>query len=128
MQAISTQGAPKAIGPYSQGTVWNDLIFLSGQIGINPASGNIESTSTEAQTAQVMKNLESVLKASGSDLSHVLRCTVFLTNLDDFQAFNVVYGSYFASAPPARTTVQVAKLPKGAKVEIDAIAYRGSPR
>ncbi len=124
MQAVSTEGAPKAIGPYSQAVIWNDLVFLSGQVAIDPSTGNIEADSTEAQTAQVMKNLQAVLKASGSDLNKVLRCTVFLTNLEDFQAFNLVYGSFFTSTPPARSTVQVSKLPKGAKVEIDAIAYK----
>ena len=124
MSSISTDSAPKAIGPYSQGIVFNDLVFVSGQIALNPQSGSIESTGIEAQTERVMKNLEGVLKAAGSDLSKVLKCTVFLQDLEDFAAFNKTYGSFFGSSPPARSTVQVAKLPRGAKVEIDVIAHK----
>ena len=122
--SISTDNAPKAIGPYSQGTIFNDILFLSGQIAINPQSGNIESSGIEGQTEQVMKNLQNVLKAGGSDLSKVLKCTVFLQDLEDYAAFNKIYGSFFGSTPPARTTVQAVKLPRGAKIEIDIIAHK----
>ena len=124
MQSIRTDDAPKAIGPYSQAIAYRDLLFLSGQIPINPQSGNIEATTIEGQTEQVMRNLRAVLVSAGSDLSRVLKCTVFLTDLKDFAAFNTEYGKHFGDMPPARSTVQVAKLPKDAKVEIEVIAYR----
>jgi len=124
MSPINTDSAPKAIGPYSQGIVFQDLLFLSGQVAINPVSGNIEASGIEGQTEQVMKNLQSVLKAGGSDFSKVVKCTVFLQDMEDFATFNKVYGSFFGPVPPARSTVQVAKLPKGAKVEIDVIAHK----
>lgn len=124
MQAVRTEDAPKAIGPYTQAVSFNDLIFVSGQIPINPKSGNVEATTIEAQTDQVMKNLKAILTASGSDLSKVLKCTVFLSDMSDFAAFNKVYGTYFGEVPPARSTVQVARLPRDVKVEVDAIAHR----
>lgn len=124
MQSIKSDEAPKAIGPYSQAIAFKDLLFVSGQIAINPASGNIEATSIEAQTEQVMKNIRSILLAAGSDLTRVLKCTVFLQDLKDYTAFNTVYGQFFADLPPARSTVQVARLPRDARVEIDVIAYR----
>jgi 2-iminobutanoate/2-iminopropanoate deaminase len=124
LKTISTEEAPKAIGPYSQAIEYEKLIFLSGQIPLNPKTGNIESSSIEDQTMQVMKNLQAVLKASGSDFSNVLRCTVFLTDLEEFQSFNKVYAAFFEANPPARSTVQVAKLPRNAKIEIDAIAVK----
>ena len=124
MQSIKSDDAPKAIGPYSQGVAFKDLLFVSGQIPINPKSGSIEATGIEGQTRQVMSNIQAVLVSGGSDLTRVLKCTVFLTDLQDFAAFNTVYGEYFMGAPPARTTVQVAKLPRDAKIEIDVIAYR----
>lgn len=123
MQSIKTERAPKAIGPYSQATTFGNLIFLSGQIPLDPKTGNIEATTIEGQTEQVMKNLEAVLLTAGSDLSKALKCTVFLVDMNDFSSFNKVYGSYFGQFPPARSTVQVAKLPKDAKIEIDIIAY-----
>lgn len=122
MKQVKTEEAPKTIGPYSQAVSTEELVFLSGQIPINPKTGNIEATTIEAQTEQVMKNLKAVLWASGSDLSHVLKCTVFLQDMNDFAAFNQIYGSYFDEVPPARSTVQAARLPRDAKVEIDAIA------
>jgi 2-iminobutanoate/2-iminopropanoate deaminase len=124
MHQIKTDDAPKAIGPYSQGVVMGDLLFLSGQIPINPSSGSIEATSIEGQTEQVMKNLQAVLRAYGSDFSKVLKCTVFLTDIGDFAAFNKVYGSFFGETPPARSTVQVSKLPRDSKIEIDVIAHK----
>ncbi len=124
MQSVKSEDAPKAIGPYSQATSYKDLLFLSGQIPLNPKTGNVEATSIETQTDQVMKNLQAVLSAGGSDLSKVLRCTVFLSDMNDFAAFNKVYGTYFGDVPPSRSTVQVARLPRDVKIEIDAIAYR----
>ena len=124
MNAIKTDDAPKAIGPYSQAVSYNDLVFLSGQIPINPRTGKIEATTIEAQTDQVLKNLLAVLKAAGTDLSKVVKCTVFLSNMEDFAAFNQVYATYFGDVPPARSTVQVARLPRDVKIEIDAIAHK----
>ena len=125
MKVISSEDAPKAMGPYSQAIASGSMIFLSGQIPLNPKSGSIEAETIEEQTAQVLNNLKAVLIAAGADLSHVVRCTVFLTDISEFTAFNKVYGSFFPSNPPARTTVQVAKLPRDAKIEIDAIAVKG---
>jgi 2-iminobutanoate/2-iminopropanoate deaminase len=124
LRTISTDKAPKAIGPYSQAIEVGGMIFCSGQIAINPRTGNIETKTIEEQTEQVLRNLEAVLKEAGTDLSHVVRCTVFLADLSEFAAFNKTYGSFFTSNPPSRSTVQVAKLPRDAKVEIDAIAYK----
>lgn len=120
---VSTTKAPAAIGPYSQAIVYNGLIFTSGQIPISPSTGSIDSSDIEAQTKQVMENLKEVLKAAGSDFSKVIKTTIFLTDMNDFAKVNEVYSSYFKSAPPARSTVQVAKLPKDAKIEIEMIAY-----
>lgn len=121
---VHTDAAPKAIGPYSQGisVPGGKLVFLSGQIPLDPATGQLVPGDIAAQTERVMKNLQAVLKAAGLDLSHVVRCTIFLMDLADFAVVNEVYGRYFQAAPPARATVQVAGLPKGARVEIDAIA------
>jgi 2-iminobutanoate/2-iminopropanoate deaminase len=124
MKEVRTDNAPKPIGPYSQALVHDELIFISGQIPINPASGTIEGKTIEEQVDQVMKNLSAILAEAGSDLSHVLRCTVFLADLTEFDGYNKVYGTYFKAGPPTRTTVQAAKLPRGAKVEIDAIAVK----
>jgi 2-iminobutanoate/2-iminopropanoate deaminase len=124
MQAIQTDNAPKAIGPYSQGIAFKDLLFVSGQIPINPKSGSVEATTIEAQTRQVMSNIQGILTAAGSDLKRVLKCTVFLSDMQDFVVFNAVYSEYFGQTPPARTTVQVARLPRDAKLEIDVIAFR----
>ena len=124
MNVISSEDAPKAIGPYSQAISSGTHVFLSGQIPLNPKSGNIEGKTIEEQTEQVLNNLKAVLSAAGTDLSHVVRCTVFLADLSEFGAFNKVYGTFFALNPPARSTVQVAKLPRDAKIEIDAIAVK----
>lgn len=124
MNVIRSEDAPKAIGPYSQAISSGTLVFLSGQIPLNPKSGNIEGKTIEEQTEQVLNNLKAVLSAAGTDLSHVVRCTVFLTDLSEFGAFNKVYGTFFALNPPARSTVQVAKLPRDSKIEIDAIAAK----
>jgi 2-iminobutanoate/2-iminopropanoate deaminase len=121
-QVISTEGAPKAIGPYSQAIRAGGLLFTSGQVAIDPATQQIIVGDVSAQTDRVLKNLSAVLQASGSSLEQVVRCTVFLKNMGDFAAMNEVYGKYFKQAPPARSTVEVARLPKDALVEIDAIA------
>jgi 2-iminobutanoate/2-iminopropanoate deaminase len=122
LKAVRAENAPKAIGPYSQAIVHGNLVFTSGQIAIDPKSGNIESDTLEGQTEQVLNNIRSILLATGTDLERVLRCTVYLTNIAEFQAFNNVYARFFGIIPPARTTVEVTRLPKGAKIEIDAIA------
>jgi len=121
-EIVSTKDAPAAIGPYSQAIKAAGLVFISGQIPLDPASGEIAGNSIEAQTERVMKNLEAVLKAAGSDLDKVIKTTIYLTDLSDFAVVNEIYGSYFNDAPPARATVEVSGLPKGVKVEIDAIA------
>lgn len=121
-EIIATDQAPKAIGPYSQAIKAAGLIFTSGQIAIDPATQQVISGDVAAQTDRVLRNLEAVLKSSGSGLEKVLRCTVFLKNMADFAAMNEVYGRYFKQAPPARSTVEVARLPKDVLVEIDVIA------
>jgi 2-iminobutanoate/2-iminopropanoate deaminase len=119
---ISTQDAPQAIGPYSQAIKANGFVFTSGQIAIDPATQVVVAGDVAAQTERVLRNLSEILEAAGSGLGKVLRCTVFLKNMNDFAAMNQVYGKYFSSAPPARSTVEVARLPKDVLVEIDVIA------
>ena len=121
-EVIATEQAPKAIGPYSQAIRAQGLIFTSGQIALDPATAQIVAGDVSAQTDRVLKNLAAILQASGSTLEKVLRCTVFLKNMGDFAAMNEVYGRYFKQAPPARSTVEVARLPKDVLVEIDVIA------
>jgi 2-iminobutanoate/2-iminopropanoate deaminase len=121
-EVIATEQAPKAIGPYSQAIRAQGLIFTSGQIAIDPATAQIVAGDVSAQTDRVLKNLAAILQASGSTLEKVLRCTVFLKNMGDFAAMNEVYGRYFKQSPPARSTVEVARLPKDVLVEIDVIA------
>ncbi len=122
MKPIATPDAPAAIGPYSQAIRSGTFVFLSGQIPLDPATGQMVDGDIAAQTARVMKNLEAVLKAAGCGFANVVRTTIYLTNLADFQVVNEVYGKAFPENPPARATVQVAALPRGARVEIDAIA------
>jgi 2-iminobutanoate/2-iminopropanoate deaminase len=119
---IHTESAPKAIGPYSQAITAGGMAFCSGQIPIDPATGNLVEGGIEAQTHQAFRNLSAVLQAAGSDLARVVKTTVFLQSMGDFAAMNAVYATYFTQAPPARSTIEVAKLPKGALVEIEAIA------
>ena len=119
---ISTPDAPKAIGPYSQAIKANGLLFASGQVPIDPATQQVISGDISEQTERVMKNISGILKAAGSDLKKVLRCTVFLKSMNDFAAMNAVYGKYFDSEPPSRSTVEVSRLPKDVLVEIDVIA------
>jgi 2-iminobutanoate/2-iminopropanoate deaminase len=121
-EVIATEQAPKAIGPYSQAIRAQGLIFTSGQIAIDPATAQIIAGDVSAQTDRVLKNLAAILQASGSSLEKVLRCTVFLKNMADFAAMNEVYGRFFKQAPPARSTVEVAGLPKDVLIEIDVIA------
>jgi 2-iminobutanoate/2-iminopropanoate deaminase len=119
---IATPDAPQAIGPYSQAIRAEGLIFTSGQVAIDPATQQVISGDVSAQTDRVLKNLAAILQASGSSLEKVLRCTVFLKNMGDFGVMNEVYGRYFQKSPPARSTVEVARLPKDVLVEIDVIA------
>jgi 2-iminobutanoate/2-iminopropanoate deaminase len=119
---VSTPTAPKAIGPYSQAVVHNGIVYLSGQIAIDPATNQLIEGDVVAQTRRVLDNLTAVLEAAGSSLGAVLRTTVFLKDMADFPKMNEVYGQYFSANPPARSTVQAAKLPRDVAVEIDAIA------
>ena len=123
MEKIYTDKAPAAIGPYSQAMIVGNLVYTSGQIPINPASGEIEATDIENQTEQVCKNLDAVLSAAGASLTSVIKTTCFLADMADFAAFNSVYAKYF-TACPARSCVAVQALPKGSFVEIEAIAER----
>jgi 2-iminobutanoate/2-iminopropanoate deaminase len=124
-QIITTADAPQAIGPYSQAVRAGDLVFLSGQIPLDPATGTMVTGDAAAQAKRVMDNLGAVLRAGGATFAHVVRATIYLVDLGDFAKVNEVYGSYFPTEPPARATVQVAALPRGASVEIDMIAYVG---
>ncbi|NLV84851.1 MAG: RidA family protein [Spirochaetales bacterium] len=123
-ERVNTKNAPQAIGPYSQAVKVGDFVYTSGQLPIHSESGIIVSGGLEAQTHQVFRNLIEVLKEAGTDLDHVVKATVFLKNMDDFQAMNAVYGSYFNPKEPlpARSAVQVARLPKDALVEIEVVA------
>lgn len=121
-QRVSTKNAPAAIGPYSQGIKANGFVFLSGQVALDPATGQVVGGDIRAQTERVLKNLEAVLEAAGSSLAAVVKTTVFLADLNDFTAMNEVYGRFFPQEPPARATVEVRRLPKDVRVEIDAIA------
>ena len=118
---VSTSSAPAAIGPYSQAIIYGNIVFTSGQIPINPATGNIETTTIEDQTEQVMKNLGAVLESAGTSFDKAIKTTCFLANISDFVAFNGVYAKYFTSKP-ARSCVAVKDLPKGALVEVEVIA------
>ncbi|MCB0075775.1 MAG: RidA family protein [Anaerolineales bacterium] len=119
---VHTHHAPAAVGPYSQAIRTESLIFTAGQIALDPATGKLVAGDVSDQARQVMKNLEAVLAAAGSDLSHVLKTTIFLVDMADFAEVNAVYGSHFAAAPPARSTVAVVALPLGALVEIEVVA------
>lgn len=121
---VSTSDAPAAIGPYSQAVVSGDLVFLSGQIGLDPTSGHLVAGGTEAETERVLANLGAVLAAAGLTFDHIVRTTIYLVDLGDFAKVNELYGRRFSAPYPARATVGVAALPRGARVEIDAIARR----
>lgn len=120
--AVSTDRAPKAIGPYSQAVRAGGLLFVSGQVPLDPATGALVEGDIAAQTHRVMQNVRAVLEAAGASLDAVVKTTIYLADLGDFKAVNEVYGSYFTAPAPARATVQVARLPLDARVEIDAIA------
>ena len=120
--AVSTSTAPRAIGPYSQAVRAGQLLFVSGQIPSDPASGELIAGDAAAQTRQVLLNVGEILKAAGASYANVVRTTVFLTDLSDFAAMNEAYGTFFVAPYPARSTVQVARLPRDARVEIDVIA------
>lgn len=122
LKPIQTSSAPQAIGPYSQGVRCGSLVFVSGQIPLDPASGQLVSGGIEAQTHQVLRNLKAVVEASGSALDRVAKTTIFLKDMGQFQIVNEIYGSYFKPPYPARATVEVARLPKDVMVEIDCIA------
>lgn len=118
---ISTPDAPKAIGPYSQAVRYGDLLFVSGMIALDQKTGTMAGEGIEEQTIRVLENLKAVIEAAGMGLTNVLKSTVFLKDMNDFAKFNEIYGSYFKEAPPARETVQVAKLPRDAAIEISVI-------
>ena len=125
-RTVDSPAAPAAIGPYSQAVVAGGLVFCSGQVALDPASGEMVGGDDVAQqTERVLRNLEAVLDAAGSELALVLKCTIYLARIDDFAAVNEVYGRFFGESLPARATVEVGALPKGALVEIDAIAAAG---
>ena len=119
---VTTEKAPKAIGPYSVGVKLAQLVFTAGQAGIDPSTGKLVEGGIEAETRQTLTNIKNILEAANSGIDRVLKCTVFLKDMADFAKMNAVYGTFFTENPPARTTVQVAALPVGAIVEIDAVA------
>lgn len=121
---IATSDAPAAIGPYSQAIATGELIFCSGQVALDPASGDLVGDDVRAQTRRALENLSGVLRAGGSSLAEVVKTTVFLVDMGDYAAMNEVYGEFFSSEPPARSAVAVAALPRGARVEVEAIAVR----
>ena len=121
-EIISTEKGPKAIGPYSQAIRGNGFIFVSGQIPLDPATGQLIEGDAASQTVRVIENLKAIVEAAGSSLSHVVKTTVFLKDMNDFAAMNEVYARYFTTNPPARATVEVSRLPRDARVEMDLIA------
>jgi 2-iminobutanoate/2-iminopropanoate deaminase len=124
-EAVSTPAAPAAIGPYSQAVRAGSLVFVSGQIPLDPATGTMVDGDIAAQTHRVFRNLSGILEAAGSSLDRVVRATVYLADMNDFAAMNEVYGTYFSAPAPARSTIQAARLPRDARVEIDVIAEVG---
>ncbi len=124
IEIASSDRAPKAIGPYSQAVVAGELVYCSGQVALDPRTGEIVGGDIRAQTARVLDNLAAVLQAAGSDLAHVLKTTVYLVDLADFAAMNEVYGERFGTHRPARATVGIAGLPRGARIEIECVAAR----
>jgi 2-iminobutanoate/2-iminopropanoate deaminase len=121
-ETVRTDAAPAAIGPYSQAVKANGFVFLSGQVALDPGTGQLVGQDIKQQTRRVLENIKAVLTASGSSLEKVVRCSVFLKDMNDFGPMNEEYGSFFKELPPARSTVQVAKLPRDALIEIDVIA------
>lgn len=125
MKTIATKNAPAAIGPYVQAKVVGNLLFTSGQIPLSPETGEVVGTTIEEQTEQVLKNLEAILTEAGTDFDHIIKTTCFLADMNDFAAFNGIYQAVFKSDFPARSAVQVARLPRDVKIEIEAIAEIG---
>lgn len=125
-EAIATSAAPGAIGPYSQAVRAGGFLFVSGQIALDPATGRLVEGDVSAQARQVMRNLEAILREAGASFADVVRSTIYLADLDDFTAVNEVYGACFEPPAPARATVQVARLPRDARVEIDVVAWLGA--
>ncbi|HEY89063.1 MAG TPA: RidA family protein [Thermoflexia bacterium] len=121
-KVIATSAAPAAVGPYSQAIKTEQLVFTAGQLGLDPVTGEFAGEDITAQTQQAMQNLQAVIQAAGSDMEHVLKTTIYMVDLADFKTVNAIYGKFFTQAPPARSTVQVAALPLGGLVEIEAIA------
>jgi 2-iminobutanoate/2-iminopropanoate deaminase len=121
-RVISTDKSPKAIGPYSQAIHAGCFIFCSGQVGFNPATGFLVEGGVTAETRQALLNIKAILEAAGSDFAHVVKTTIFLQNINDFSTVNAIYGEFFSTEPPARSTVQVAALPRNAAVEIECVA------
>ncbi len=124
-EIISTDAAPRAVGPYSQAMRAGGFLFLSGQIALDPRSGQLVGGDIKQQTRRMLENVKALLQAAGSSLNRVVKCTVFLADMNDFGAMNEEYGSFFQEEPPARTTVAASRLPRGALVEIDVIAVVG---
>ncbi|MCS7261476.1 MAG: RidA family protein [Anaerolineae bacterium] len=123
-RTIFTEQAPRAIGPYSQGVQVGNLVFTAGQTGVDPATGQLVAGGIVEQTRQALRNVQAILEAAGCSLADVAKTTVFLTDMNDFQAMNGVYAEFFPVAPPARSTVQVGALPLGARIEIEAVAFK----
>lgn len=123
-EVISTEGAPAAVGPYSQAIASGDLVYTAGQIPMDPGTGKLAEGDVQVQAHRALKNLQAVLEAAGSSLDHVVKTTVFLQDIGDYAAVNEVYATYFGDSPPARSAVQVAALPLGARLEIEAVAVR----
>ena len=124
MQIINTENAPAAIGPYSQAVVAGDMVYASGQIPLDPKSGEIVQGGVSGQTTQVLENLKAVVEAAGSSLAKIVKVTIYITDMKQFAVVNEIYGTYFSAPFPARACVQVSALPKGVEVEMDAIAMR----
>ncbi len=122
LSVVHTDQAPKAIGPYSQAIRAGNLLYTAGQVGLDPKSGELVEGGIQAETRQVLRNLSGVLQAAGSDLAHVVKTSVFLQDLAEFAAMNAAYAEFFPANPPARTTVQAAALPRGARIEVDVVA------
>jgi 2-iminobutanoate/2-iminopropanoate deaminase len=123
-KAISISGAPAPIGPYSQAVLTNNTLYVSGQVPINPTTGEMEMSSIEDATHRVLKNIGSLLKEAGMDYSNIVKCSVFLSSFNDFPAMNAVYATYFGAVAPARETVEVSKLPLNSSIEISCIAVK----
>ncbi len=121
-EIVATEHGPKAIGPYSQAVKANGFVFTAGQVALDPATGSMVGTEIKAQTERVMENLKGIVEAAGSSLHKVVKTTVFLKDMNDFAAMNEIYARYFAAAPPARSTVEVSRLPRDARVEIEVVA------